>query len=125
MKVGDLGKEYKDGDFIIKQGEAGNCMFVIQSGEVEVLRENNGDQVQLAIRKTGDFFGEMALFSKEVRSATIRALGDARILTIDRKNLLQSIQKDPSLAFRIIETLSKRLRDLSEEIVSFKADNKK
>ena len=85
MKVGDLGKEYKDGDFIIKQGEAGNCMFVIQSGEVEVLRENNGDQVQLAIRKTGDFFGEMALFSKEVRSATIRALGDARILTIDRK----------------------------------------
>jgi CRP/FNR family cyclic AMP-dependent transcriptional regulator len=125
MKVGELGKEYKDGDFIIKQGEAGNCMFVIQSGEVEVLRENNGDQVQLAIRKTGDFFGEMALFSKEVRSATIRALGDARILTIDRKNLLQSIQKDPSLAFRIIETLSKRLRDLSEEIVSFKADNKK
>ena len=125
MKVGELGKEYKDGDFIIKQGEAGNCMFVIQSGEVEVLRENNGGQVQLAIRKTGDFFGEMALFSKEVRSATIKAIGDARILTIDRKNLLQSIQKDPSLAFRIIETLSKRLRDLSEEIVSFKADNKK
>jgi len=97
-------------------------MYVIQSGEVEVLRDNNGGQVQLAVRKTGDFFGEMALFSKEVRSATIRALGESRILTVDRKNLLQSIQKDPSLAFRIIETLSKRLRDLSEEIVSYKAN---
>jgi len=122
MKSGELGKEYKDGEIIIKQGESGNSMYVIQSGEVEVLRDNNGGQVQLAVRKTGDFFGEMALFSKEVRSATIRALGEARILTVDRKNLLQSIQKDPSLAFRIIETLSKRIRDLSEEIVSYKAD---
>ena len=122
MKSGELGKEYKDGEIIIKQGESGNCMYVIQSGEVEVLRYNNGTQVRLAIRKAGDFFGEMALFSKEVRSATIRALGEARILTVDRKNLLNSIQKDPSLAFRIIETLSKRVRDISEEIVSYKAD---
>lgn len=122
MKSGELGKEYKNGDIIIKQGESGNCMYVIQSGEVEVLRDKDGKEVRLAIRKAGDFFGEMALFSREVRSATIRALGDARILTVDRKNLLNSIQKDPSLAFRIIETLSKRLRDLSEEIVPYKTD---
>jgi len=123
MKLGELGKEYKGGEIIIKQGESGNCMFVIQSGEIEVLREKDGKEIQLAIRKAGDFFGEMALFSREVRSATIRALGDARILTVDRKNLLNSIQKDPSLAFRIIETLSKRIRDLSEEIVPYKSDN--
>jgi len=122
MKSGELGKEYKNGEIIIKQGESGNCMYVIQSGEVEVLRDNNGTQVRLAIRKAGDFFGEMALFSKEVRSATIRTIGEARILTVDRKNLLNSIQKDPSLAFRIIETLSKRVRDISEEIVSYKSN---
>ena len=122
MKSGELGKEYKNGEIIIKQGESGNCMYVIQSGEVEVLQDNNGSQVRLAVRKSGDFFGEMALFSKEVRSATIKALGDARVLTVDRKNLLNSIQKDPSLAFRIIETLSKRIRDLSLEIVAYKAD---
>jgi CRP-like cAMP-binding protein len=97
-------------------------MYVIQSGEVEVISDNNGKEVRLAIRKEGDFFGEMALFSKELRSATIRALGDTRILTVDRKNLLKSIQKDPSLAFRIIETLSKRIRDLSEEIAPYKLD---
>lgn len=122
MKSGELGKEYKNGEIIIKQGESGNCMYVIQSGEVEVLRDNDGKEVRLAIRKAGDFFGEMALFSREVRSATIRALGDARVLTVDRKNLLNSIQKDPSLAFRIIETLSKRIRDLSEEIVPYKSE---
>ena len=122
MKSGELGKEYKNGDIIIKQGESGNCMYVIQSGEVEVLKDVDGKEISLAIRKTGDFFGEMALFSREVRSATIKALGDTRVLTVDRKNLLQSIQKDPSLAFRIIETLSKRIRDLSEEIVPYKSD---
>jgi len=122
MDTGGLGKLYSDGEVIIKQGDAGNCMYVIQSGEVEVISDNNGKEVRLAIRKEGDFFGEMALFSKELRSATIRALGDTRILTVDRKNLLKSIQKDPSLAFRIIETLSKRIRDLSEEIAPYKLD---
>ena len=122
MKSGELGKEYKNGEIIIKQGDTGNCMYVIQSGQVEVLRTKNGKEVQLAIRKDGDFFGEMALFSREVRSATIRALGDVRVLTVDRKNLLNSIQKDPSLAFRIIETLSKRIRDLSDEIIPYKSD---
>lgn len=122
MDTGGLGKLYSDGEVIINQGDSGNCMYVIQSGEVEVISDNNGKEVRLAIRKEGDFFGEMSLFSKELRSATIRALGDTRILTVDRKNLLKSIQKDPSLAFRIIETLSKRIRDLSEEIAPYKLD---
>lgn len=122
MKSGELGKEYKNGEIIIKQGDTGNCMYVIQSGQVEVLRTKDGKEVQLAIRKDGDFFGELALFSREVRSATIQALGDVRVLTVDRKNLLNSIQKDPSLAFRIIETLSKRIRDLSDEIIPYKSD---
>ena len=98
------------------------CMYVIQSGEVEVIRDTSGMEVRLAVRKEGDFIGEMALFSRELRGATIRTLGEARILTVDRKNLLKSIQKDPSLAFRIIETLSKRVRDLSEEIAPYKLD---
>jgi CRP/FNR family cyclic AMP-dependent transcriptional regulator len=122
METGGLGKTYKDGEVIIKQGDSGNCMYIIQSGEVEVLRDNNGTEVQLAKRYKGDFIGEMALFSREVRGATIRSSGDSRILTVDRKNLLNSIQKDPSLAFRIIETLSKRVRDLSEEIAPYKMD---
>ena len=120
MDTGGLGKIYKDQDVIIKQGETGNCMYVIQSGEVEILKEKDGRLVRIATRNSGDFIGEMALFSHELRSATVRALGDVRILTVDKRNLLTSIQKDPSLAFRIIEVLSKRIRDLSEEITPYK-----
>ncbi len=120
MKSGELGKTYSNGEIIIKQGEPGDCMYVIQSGEVEIIKNKDGREIQIAIRRTGDFFGEMALFSREVRSATVKAFGEVRVLTVDKKNLLKSIQKDPSLAFRIIETLSKRIRDLSEEITPLK-----
>lgn len=120
MKSGELGKTYNNGDIIIKQGEPGDCMYVIQSGEVEIIMDKDGTEIQIAKRKTGDFIGEMALFSREVRSATVKAFGEVRVLTVDKKNLLKSIQKDPSLAFRIIETLSKRIRDLSEEITPLK-----
>lgn len=115
MSRGDLGKSYEDGDIIIKQGEIGDCMYVIQSGNVDVIKEKEGKEVHLATRREGDFFGEMSLFSREVRSATIKANGEVKALTVDKKNLLTRIQKDPALAFRIIETLSRRIRELSEE----------
>jgi CRP-like cAMP-binding protein len=58
----------------------------------------------------------MAIFDREVRSATVRAAGRARVLTIDRESLLRHIQEDPSLAFNIMRTMSHRIRQLSGEI---------
>ena len=121
MDSGGLGKEYADKEIIIRQGEAGKCMYVIQEGTVEIIRSKDGKEVLLAVRGEGEFFGEMALFSKELRSATVRSLGNSRILTIDKRNLLQNIQKDPTLAFKIIETLSERIREISEEMAEIKS----
>ena len=122
MDTGALGKIYDDGEIIIKQGEVGDCMYVIQEGEVEVIREEGGQEVQLAVRKEGDFVGEMAIFERDVRSATVRALGRVRVLTIDKKNFLRRISQDPSLAFRIVETMSWRIRKLSEENAQLKGN---
>ncbi len=116
METGTIGKEYKDREIVIREGDRGDCMYVIQSGKVEVFKETEGRETVIAIRGEGEFFGEMALFENEVRRASVRASGGARILTIDRKNLLRRIQSDPSLAFRIIETMSHRIRELSEGV---------
>ncbi len=121
MDLGALGKTYNDGEIIIKQGETGDCMYVIQSGKVDVIKESEGKEIHLATRGVGDFIGEMALFGREVRMATVRALGTAQVLTVDKKSLLRRIQADPSLAFRIIETMSNRIRELSNEIVQQKS----
>ncbi len=122
MEAGALGKEYLDGEVIIRQGEVGDCMYVILEGQVEVIAELADNRVQLAIRSQGDFFGEMALFEREVRMATVRALGRARVLTIDKKSFLRRIHADPSLAYRMVQSMSARIRELSLEVTRFKAE---
>jgi CRP-like cAMP-binding protein len=94
METGALGKVYEDGQILIRQGEVGDCMYVIQKGQVAVFREKNGHEVGLAVLGEGEIFGEMAVFEREVRSATVRALGEVRALTVDKKNFLRRIQED-------------------------------
>ena len=117
MDAGALGRTYQDGEIIFRQGDEGNCMYVIQSGTVEIVRECEGSSTRLAVRGEGDFFGEMSVFEREVRMATARAMGSTRILTIDKRTLLRKFQEDPTLAFRIVETMSRRIRELSERVL--------
>ena len=116
MDTGELGKQYQDGDIIIQQGEVGDCMYVIQEGQVEILVEESDREVLVATRGEGALLGEMAIFDREVRSATVRALGEVRALTVDKKNFMRRIHSDPTLALRIVETMSHRLRELSDEV---------
>lgn len=117
MKRSELGKEFGDGDVIIRQGEDGDFMYEILEGQVEVFQEMDGEEVQLAVLGKGDFFGEMAIFEREKRSATVRARGQVRVLTVDKKILLRRISEDPSLALRIIGRMSHRIREMDDELV--------
>jgi CRP/FNR family transcriptional regulator len=121
MSQGALGRVYHDREVIVRQGEAGDGLFVIQEGQLEILSENHGRETRLRVAGEGELIGEMAVFEREVRSATVRALGEARVLTIDRRTFLRRINEDPSLAFRLVETMSHRIRELSAEIVNLKA----
>jgi CRP-like cAMP-binding protein len=121
MNKNCLGKEYKDGDIIIRQGDKGNCMYVIQDGEVEVVRTHNGSTVRLAVLGSGEFFGEISLFGMGERSATVRALGKVRIITVDRKIFLSRIKEDLSLAFRVFETMANRINNMNAELVLLKS----
>ena len=123
MSSGALGREYKGGDVIVHQGEMGDCMYVIQEGEVEVVRVDNGSIIRLAVLGRGDFFGEMSVFEKEVRSATVRALDRVRVITVDNKTFMRRIQEDPTLAFRIFQTMASRIKQLNEELVAIKSEN--
>lgn len=116
METGELGKVYRDGEVIIRQGEVGNCMYVIQSGKTVVLQEKDGTEVRLAVLGEKDFFGEMAIFEHEARSATVQALEEVRVLTVDKRTFLRRIHEDPSLAFRIVEQMCQRIRKLDAEL---------
>ena len=119
-----LGKEYREGEVIFRQGDTGNCMFVIQHGEVEAIAEADGREFRLRTMGPNEFFGEMALFEEETRTATIRTTKPTRILSIDKKNFLGGIHEDPSLAFRIVQTMSHRIRDLTERLARYEQQKK-
>jgi CRP-like cAMP-binding protein len=121
MSQAALGRFYADGEIVVRQGDVGDCMFLVQDGEVEIVVEEHGTETVLRSAGRNELLGEMAIFDHRPRSATIRAKGKARILTLDKRNFLRRINEDPSLAFRMIETMSRRVRELSHDVVELKA----
>jgi len=77
----------RPGDVVIQQGDQGTSFFVIARGVVEIVRSDDGAEVQLAKLHDGSIFGEMALVSAQPRSATVRALDDTDLLEFDRSAL--------------------------------------
>ena len=118
MPAGDLGKVYADGEVIFEEGETGECMYVVIQGKVEIYQTRNDQEVILGVCREGDFLGEMAVMTREKRSASARALGPARMITIDKRNFLRRVQEDPTIAMRLVQGLSKRIRELNQEVNS-------
>jgi CRP/FNR family cyclic AMP-dependent transcriptional regulator len=116
MENNGLGRVFEDGQTIIQQGERDDCMYVVQDGLVEVVVDRDGSERVMAILGQGEFFGELALFDRAVRMATVRALGEARVLSVDKRNLMRRIHEDPSLVYRMLLEMSRRIRDLSAEV---------
>lgn len=114
-----LGKDYKDGSIIFKENSVGKEMYVILSGKVNIIKEKGDVETILATLEEGDFFGEMSLFDNHPRSATVKASGDVKLLEINQNSFLKKISKDPSLAFRILEKMSQRIRKMDEKILNY------
>jgi len=115
---GSLGKDYKDGDNIFEENSIGREMYIVLTGKVKVIKEKDGVETTLATLEEGEFFGEMSLFDNNPRSATVKALGNIKLLEINQKNFLKKISRDPSLAFRMLEKMSQRIRKTDDKILS-------
>lgn len=116
-----LGKDYGQGDVILQQGEVTSDLHVIQKGEVEIVHQRDGTEVRLTTLGQTDFFGEIPFMERVkdpgIARGTVRALEPTRILTVDRKTIVRRIHQDPSLAYKIMETMSRRVRELETEMV--------
>ncbi|MCG3178934.1 MAG: hypothetical protein BIFFINMI_01264 [Phycisphaerae bacterium] len=120
MNEGMLGKQYGDGEIICRQGEVGQCMYVVLDGCAQAVSEREGREVVLGRVEAGEVFGEMAIFDKRPRSATVRACGAARVLTLDKRLFLKRVHEDPSFAFGILQKMSERIRHLDAELSRLK-----
>ena len=108
---------FKRGDLIIREGESNSRLFVIISGEVEVIKRlGNQNEKSLNILRSNNYFGEMALLDNYVRTASVVAREDTEALTLDQWNIREEIKKNPMIAIELLQTLSRRLRKAEEHL---------
>lgn len=107
---------FKDDQMIFKQGDKGEHMYVIRSGKVKIFRQSGSQRVTLATLAAGGFFGEMALFSDQPRSASAQAVGPTDLVSVDKATFMSFI-KDP-VVWNVLEAMTERIRDIDEQLES-------
>jgi CRP/FNR family cyclic AMP-dependent transcriptional regulator len=115
-------EDYPAGTTMFRQGEQGDWVYVIQSGQVEIRREFQGQDCLLAVLGGGDFFGEMAVINDRPRSGTAIIREDAQLLAIERAFFLELFHKDAEIAGRLARIMSQRLDHANRwlEVLLFK-----
>jgi CRP/FNR family cyclic AMP-dependent transcriptional regulator len=110
-------RSFKAGEAIVHEKDRPAGFFVITSGKVEVVRSAGSDRPQLlATLGEGEFFGEMALFEGQARSATVRALEDTDCLAMTGWDFRAELSTDPEIAIAVLETVVRRLRELEARL---------
>jgi CRP-like cAMP-binding protein len=106
--------EMAAGDYVFREGDLGTEMFIVNEGQVEILKRIGGEERQLAVLEKGDFFGEMSLLEELPRTASARALTDAKLLEINGSTFDRMLRNNPEIAVRMMRKLSRRLRQTDE-----------
>jgi len=102
-------EHYHKGAIIFSEDESGDCMYIIETGQVKIVSEKGGVEKIYSYLGPGNFFGEMALLLSEKRSATVRVVIDTALLVLRKRDFEDLLQQHPSIALLISRELSRRL----------------
>ena len=103
--------EYEQGTEIFKEGDTGDCMYIIQQGNIKIHKGNT----TLAILKEKEVFGELSLLDADTRSASATADTDCILYKIDQEPFYELMDERPEVAKGFIKILCQRLRIMNEK----------
>jgi small-conductance mechanosensitive channel len=110
------------GETVVRQGDEGDEMFLILTGEVSVtVQEGDGREVEMRHLKAGQFFGEMSLLTGARRSATVRAVQDCELLVLAKNRFGPVLEKNADLVAAIQRALEARQADQAKRLEEFRA----
>ena len=105
-------RNFAKGDYIMKEGDQGEFVVFISSGEADIVRLIGDNEKKVGTVKAGEIVGEMAVISKEPRFASVVATDDTEVIVIDRRTLeLALINSDLPIVYELIKQLVARLKD--------------
>jgi len=115
-------KELKSGEVIVREGDPGDSMFLIKSGQAEVTTIDPKDKRKLTLARLGpgDFFGEVSLIKNKPRTATITALSAMELLVISRRSFEELTREHPEMVSLLEQTIEKRVEDTIKKIIGDK-----
>ncbi len=113
------GRDFPAGAVVFEEGDPGSRMYVIQTGQVRILKKVGPREITLARLGPGEAFGEMALLEGQPRSATAVVEVAARILEIDEAAFADLVRRNGEIALRLLRRLSARLREANRQIRNF------
>lgn len=119
-RIGRIGtlRRFKQGEEIFAEDTVGDRLYIVLSGRVKIFSSFGKRNKTLAYLERGEFFGEMSLLDRELRSASSVALEDCELLVISKQDFRALIGRYPRISLQIMKTLSLRLRQADREIES-------
>jgi len=109
-------RDFAPGTVLFEEGQPGDYMYVVQSGDVEIRRMVGETERVLAVLRPGDFLGEMAILNARPRSATAVVRTKAKLLVIEGKTFEAMLRAKPEIALRIIKMLALRLESANQQV---------
>ncbi|MHC9539143.1 MAG: cyclic nucleotide-binding domain-containing protein [Vulcanimicrobiota bacterium] len=109
--------EYPEGHIIFREGEPGDKMYIIVSGQV-IIQKGEGDGIEMTLTLgSGECFGEMAILDGLPRSASVKVTKPANLLAIEREDFRELLRVYPEISLNVIQILSGRLRSASSNTI--------
>ncbi len=104
-------RTYRRGEVIFRKEDPGYILYLIVSGAVKIaVSSGEGEEIILTIMGAGQFFGELALFDEQARSADAEAIENTEVLTLQREEFLKVLESRPRVAIQLLKVLSQRIR---------------
>jgi CRP/FNR family cyclic AMP-dependent transcriptional regulator len=114
-------RSFRDGEFVVRQGDISDNAYLILEGRAEVVVEFSGDSSIVAQLGDSEVFGEMAMLCETPRTASIRASGDLRTLCFEREGMLRLLREFPEMAIEMSRSLAQRLERTTTELARLRS----
>ncbi len=105
----ELTREYPKNTMIFSENEPGNELYIIQKGRVKITKIVEGKEILIAVLKTTEIFGEMALLTNDNRNASAIADGEVTLMVVNKQNFQRMITSQPQLITRLTNILASRI----------------
>jgi CRP-like cAMP-binding protein len=118
------GVSFKKGDYIFREGDTADVMYMIHKGKVQISKGTGTFDEKIRILGEGEFIGEMAVINSMPRSASAVAVENCVLIKMDRDSFNETVMKNHEFSVSVIRLLSERLRETDELLMVYAKEDR-